>query len=196
MDWKISDNTSVFLYNSYTYDRGLGSYFHSLRLNAGAQPSTATYDTIISPAGASANMTTSVYNNNTKTWGINPGVKHRFGDFELAYDAFISQSKYAPEKDNNYSVSYSLDALGVRVDDVSSTANAVITQTNTTPANDYRTLNNYKSLSLTQDFATGTDTQLGGKIPLSSLVYRSFCRPAAVLPNLSAKLRDTIVFII
>lgn len=165
LDWKLSESTSLYLYNSYTYDRGMGNYSHQIRISPGAQVTEqSNYNTIVAPTGSSLSMTTAVSNIDTKSWSINPGVKHRFGNLEIAYDAYLSQSKYTPDPNQNYRTDYSLTGIGYRVDNVSSKADPVFTQTGATPATDYLTLNNYGSLGLTQDFATGTDTQRGAKI--------------------------------
>ncbi|MFT3783377.1 MAG: TonB-dependent receptor [Nibricoccus sp.] len=165
LEWKVFDSTTLFVNSSYTYDKGIGNYQHEMRVNSGSgQDSNANFNTISTTAGSSIAMTSTVSNVNTRTWNLNPGVKHRFGNFELNYDAYISKSSYQPDKEQNYSVGYGIDALGLRVDNVATSADAVLTQTNKTATNDYLVLNNYKGLSLTQNFATGTDTQLGAKI--------------------------------
>ncbi len=167
LDYKLSDSTSLFLYNSVTEDRGLGSYAHNLtvRAPAGAQPAPGSFNTMVSPSGTTINPNVSVFNNNTRGFSINPGVKHRFGDFELTYDAYISQSKYSPDRDRNFGVSYSVPpgppAIGVIIDDVSGNATGRITQTS---GADYLDIASYSGLTLFQDYTSGKDEQKGAKI--------------------------------
>ncbi|MGC4071978.1 MAG: TonB-dependent receptor [Nibricoccus sp.] len=161
LDYKLSDSTSVFLYNSLTIDRGLGGYAHSVRVTGGNQGADASFDKMTSSASASLGMGSSVFNNNTKTFGINPGVKHRFGDLEIAYDAYLSRSEYEPDHDRNYSVGYSLGALGLTIDGISGNATGVLTQTS---GPNYKNIANYHALSMTQDYTSGIDEQRGAKI--------------------------------
>jgi iron complex outermembrane receptor protein len=162
LDYKLSDSTSLYINNSVSHDRGLGDYSHSVRVTAGTpQPVGATFERMISPAGASFGMGSSVSNNNTKTFSVNPGVKHRFGDLQITYDAFLSRSEYDPDRDRNYSIGYGLGGLGLTIDGMSGNATGVLTQT---AGPDYKNIANYRSLSLTQDYTFGTDEQRGAKL--------------------------------
>jgi len=162
LDYKLSDSTSLFLYNSVTRDRGLGSYTHNLTVRAGTQPADASFDKFVSPSGTTINPSVSVNSNKTNGFSINPGVKHRFGDFELTYDGYLSRSNYAPDKDRNYSVSYNVEpGTGLIIDGVSGNATGQLTQT---AGADYLDIANYQSLSLNQDYQSGEDQQMGAKI--------------------------------
>lgn len=162
LDYKLSDSTSIFLYNSVTIDRGLGGYTHNLTIRSGVQPADASFTRMVSPSGTTINPSVSVFNNNTRGFSINPGVKHRFGSLEIEYDAYLSQSKYSPDKDRNYSVSYNVaPGTGIIIDDVSGNATGQITQT---AGPDYLDIANYQSLSMYQDYTSGTDEQRGAKL--------------------------------
>ncbi|ATC63292.1 hypothetical protein CMV30_04595 [Nibricoccus aquaticus] len=161
LDYKLSDSTSLFLYNSLTQDRGLGDYGHTVRVTSGIQPVGASFDKMLSPTGASFGMSTSVSNNNTRGFSVNPGVKHRFGDLQITYDAYLSRSEYKPDHDRNYSVGYGLNGLGLTIDGISGNATGVLTQTSGV---DYKNIANYRSLSMYQDYTYGTDEQRGAKI--------------------------------
>ena len=161
LDFKLSDSTSLFLYNSVTHDRGLGDYRHTVRVNAGSMPVESNFDTFVS-SGASIGVGSAVSNNNTRGFSVNPGVKHRFGDLEIAYDAYLSRSEYKPDADRNYSVGYGMGGVGVRIEGISGNATGVITQTDDGPR--YTDIENYNNLSLYQDYTYGDDEQRGAKI--------------------------------
>jgi len=173
-DFKFSDSTTLFLYNSYTVDSGLGTYLHTFKIGGGTQDlSQVSFNNFITTAGTTANATTAVSTNNTKTWSVNPGVKHQFGSFELSYDGFMSVSQYNPDKAKNYSVGYALGGLGITMDSIMGDATGTIKQTS---GSDYTNLAKYNSLSLYQDYYYGKDTQLGGKID-GILPMKLFGRP-------------------
>lgn len=160
LDHKLSDSTSVYLYTTWSSDEGLGSYDYMFRVNAGTQMAESNFDTMVG-SNSSISVTSSVSNNNTSTFSINPGVKHQFGDLYIAYDAFLSRSEYDPDPSQNYTVSYGLGSLGLTVEGISGNATGQITQRS---GDDYLELANYNTLSLTEDFTTGTDEIRGAKI--------------------------------
>ena len=161
LDLKASDSTVLFLKTQYSLDTGLGAYQHYLRVDGGSQLGGNSFDTLYAPSGAKISASSTVSNNNTNTWGIDGGVRHRFGVFEVAYDGFINKASNLPDAAKNYYASYSLQGLGLEVDGISGNATGKIVQL---AGPDYRKLNNYSALSLYNDFYYGVDTQLGGKI--------------------------------
>ena len=162
LDWKMSDSTSLFLKNSLTKDRGLGSYAHRLTVRAGTQTEDASFDRIVSPTGTTINPSVAVGNNKTDGLSTNFGVSHRFGAFELDYDVYYSESEFAPEKEGNYSLSYNVaPGTGIVVDNVSGNGTGSITQT---AGPNYLDIANYQSLSLFQDYTSGIDKRRGGKL--------------------------------
>lgn len=162
LDFKLSDSTVLYLYTSYSIDTGLGTYEHRFRIGGGTQPDSSSFDTFLSTAGTTVAATSTVSNNDTKTWNINGGVKHRFGSFELSYDGFISRASYLPSREKNYYVTYGMNSgPGIKITGISGNATGQVTQLS---GSDYTNLANYNSLILYNDYYYGTDTQLGGKI--------------------------------
>jgi TonB-dependent receptor len=174
LDWKISNSTSVFLRTSYTNDIDLGRYTHRFRINAGthldATPDygDSNFDNMVGKSSNTA-ITTYVSNNDTKLWNVNFGVSHKFGDLEIDYDAYASQSKFKPDPSKYFNISYSQTGINMAVLNVSGNASGLIHQTDDSGVDlsgdwSYLDISKYNSLSLTQDYSNGTDDQMGAKL--------------------------------
>lgn len=173
LDWKLSDNTSVFLRTGYTQDLGIGQYQHRFRINVGthlgetADHPESNFDNIVG-RNSNVEMTSQITNENTKLWNINIGAQQKFGRLEIDYDAYVSQSKSARNPNENFIIGYNRDAINLSVYDiVGNSGNIQQTDTNGVPLPreewSYLDLANYHNLSITQDIANGSSDQMGAK---------------------------------
>jgi TonB-dependent receptor len=174
LDWKLSDNTSVFLRTAYTNDIGIGQFSHLFRVSVGDTNHlpASNFDQMVG-VNATATAYSSLSNENTKLWNIALGAQHKFGRLEIDYDAYASQSKSDRDPSENFDVRYSQNGINLSVYDVSGNASGEIRQTDADGvalSNDqwsYLDISKYKSLGIWQDFNYGSDDQMGAKFNVS-----------------------------
>ncbi len=160
LDYKLSANTTVYLYNQYTYFDGHDFIRDVTFTNSSVAPGFST-------SASTANTgTVSVGSDNTRKYGdtfnINPGVKHRFGPWRIDYDGYYSYSinHYEEPAPQWRSTSYSLAGIGYRLENTGGTALVRLTQLS---GPSYLKLNNYGGLTRGTDERYGTDSFLGAK---------------------------------
>lgn len=160
LDYKLSNNTTLYLYNQYTYFDGHDFIrdvsFTATAVAAGFSPSSVT----------ATNGSVSVGSDNTRkfgdTYNINPGVKHRFGPWRIDYDGYYSYSinHYDDPAPNWRSTSYTLNGISYRLENAGGTDLVRLTQLS---GPSYLDLNNYSGLTQGTDRRYGTDSFLGAK---------------------------------
>lgn len=160
LDYKLSESTTVYLYNQYTYFDG-HDFIRDVSFTA-TTPAAG-----FSPSGVTANTgTVSVGSDNTRKFGdtfnINPGVKHRFGPWRIDYDGYYSYSvnHYDDPAPHWRGTSYTLTGVSYRLENAGGTQPVKLTQL---AGPSYIELNNYGALSQTTDRRYGTDEFLGAK---------------------------------
>jgi TonB-dependent receptor len=178
LDWKFSENTVFFLRTGYTQDIGIGQYSHLFRVSAGthlgetADHPASNFDQIVGQ-NSTATVYSSLSNGNTKLWNVALGAQHKFGRFEIDYDAYASQSKSDRDPSENFELRYSQSGIHMSVDGVSGNASGEVRQTTnagvTLPSDQwtYLDISQYKSLGIWQDFNYGSDDQMGAKFNVS-----------------------------
>ncbi|OAM89053.1 TonB-dependent receptor [Termitidicoccus mucosus] len=182
LDWKLSDNTSVFLRTGYTQDVGIGQYSHAFQVEAGTHLGAVVSGSNTHPASnfeqiVGMNSTARAYskleNENTKLWNVAIGAQHKFGRFEIDYDAYVSQSKSDRDPSENFEVRTLQNGINLSVYGVSGQADGKIYQTGTSgsidnlPEQTYLDVSKYKNLGIWQDFNYGSDDQMGAKFNVS-----------------------------
>lgn len=160
LDYKLSNHTTVYLYNQYTYFDG-----HDFIRDASFTATTPAPG--FSTSTVTANVgTVSVGSDNTRkfgdTYNINPGVKHRFGSWRIDYDGYYSFSvnHYDDPAPNWRSTSYTLTGISYRLDNTGGTDPVKLTQLG---GANYLDLNNYGALTQGTDRRYGTDAFTGFK---------------------------------
>ncbi|MES2694595.1 MAG: TonB-dependent receptor [Verrucomicrobiota bacterium] len=160
LDYKLSDSTTVYVYNQYTYFDGHDFIRDASFTAAAVAPGFST-------EGVTAtNGSISVGSDNTRkfgdTYNINPGAKHRFGPWRIDYDGYYSYSinHYDDPAANWRSTTYTLTGISYRLENTGGTQPVKLTQL-TGPS--YLDLNNYGALTQSTDRRYGTDSFLGGK---------------------------------
>jgi TonB-dependent receptor len=178
LDWKLSDNTSVFLRTAYTNDLGIGQYSHLFRAEAGthlgetAERPASNFEQIVG-MNSTARAYSGLSNENVKLWNVAIGAQHKFGRVEIDYDAYASQSKSDRDPSENFELRYLQNGINLSVYDVSGQASGEIRQTNASgvvlPRDQwtYLDISKYKNLGIWQDFNYGSDDQMGAKFNVS-----------------------------
>ncbi len=202
LDWKLSDSTSVFLRTAYTNDIGIGQYSHLFRVSAGTHLGAtddhpaSNFDQIVGKS-STATAYSSLSNENTKLWNVALGAQHKFGDLEIDYDVYASQSKSDRDPSENFDVRYSQTGINLSVYDVSGNASGEIRQTddNGIPLSgdqSYLDISKYKSLYIWQDYNYGSDDQMGAKFNVKK-PFTIFGQPVVVKAgaSLNQQKRDT-----
>ncbi|MDR0354103.1 MAG: TonB-dependent receptor [Opitutaceae bacterium] len=178
LDWKLSDNTSVFLRTAYTQDLGIGQYSHLFRAEAGThlgatddRPA-SNFEQIVG-RNSTARAYSGLSNGDIKLWNVAIGAQHKFGRFEIDYDAYASQSKSDRDPSENFELRYLQNGINLSVYDVSGQASGEIRQTDAAgvvlPRDQwtYLDISKYKNLGIWQDFNYGSDDQMGAKFNVS-----------------------------
>jgi TonB-dependent receptor len=204
LDWKLSDNTSVFLRTAYTQDLGIGQYTHTFRAEAGSHLGAS--EQYNRPASnfeqiVGMNSTVRAYsglsNADTKLWNVAIGAQHKFGRFEIDYDAYASQSKSDRDPSENFEIRYLQNGINVSVYDVSGQASGEIRQTDANGVvlpNEqwtYLDISKYKNLGLWQDFNYGSDDQMGAKFNVSFPLTINFPVKIKAGASFNQQKRDT-----
>jgi TonB-dependent receptor len=160
LDWKVSDNTVLFLRTAYTQDIDNGRYEHQFRVNAGTHMEGSNFSNII---GNSSNVavTNRTINRDTTLWNVNFGAEHKFGNLTIDYDIYASQSQSEPAPSTYFEIQYGLKAINMSVRGVSGNATGEVVQTG---GPDYLDISNYSELTLFNNYTWGRDTQMGAKI--------------------------------
>jgi iron complex outermembrane recepter protein len=90
LDYKVSDNTTAYLRSTFN-DHYYEFRNRFLILNSGTPTAGATPERVVVTNGNSQqNM--SFGDKNSASWSVNPGVKHRWGDWTVEYDAALSRA--------------------------------------------------------------------------------------------------------
>lgn len=90
LDYKVSDSTTAYLRSTFN-DHYYEFRNRFLRLNTGTIVGTATPERV-ETTGANAQQNMSFGDKNSASWTVNPGVKHRWGDWTVDYDASLSRA--------------------------------------------------------------------------------------------------------
>lgn len=160
LDYKLSNSTTVYLYNQYTYFDG-HDFIRDVSFTA----------TTPAPGFSTSSVTANVGNisvgsDNTRkfgdTYNINPGVKHRFGPWRIDYDGYYSYSvnHYDDPAPNWRSTTYTLTGISYRLENTGGTDLVKLTQLG---GANYLDLNSYGALTQGTDRRYGTDAFTGAK---------------------------------
>ncbi|MDR1009989.1 MAG: TonB-dependent receptor [Opitutaceae bacterium] len=175
-------NHSFFLRSSYNDVRGLGSYSRYLQVDAGTRGEGSDLYTMISPSGAKVSMGNSVSAANNRNYSFNFGGKHRFGELKAEYSISYSRAEVDPDPDENYSINYSASGLGINIFNLAGNSSGKIVQTSHNGGGvvsagniaSYQNLDNYNSLTLTNDFKYTTTENRGAYLDLTYPVIIPF----------------------
>lgn len=175
LDWQATPNTQLFLYTAWNDVVGLGAYSRNMTINAGGQDADGNLYTMSSPSGANITMGYNIGAANSENITFNGGVRHTFGNLKIVYGGFYSNAKTRPDADENFSISYKYDGLGVRVDNLAGNGTGRLTQLavngsgviSAVDPRSYLNYKNYNSLTLSHNFDYGTDERRGANIDVT-----------------------------
>lgn len=167
LDQKLSDSTTVFLYSSFSHKAVDGAFNHTYRVSAPVQDVDSTFDRMSAPPSSGnlfGEQSSNVTHRYAQMVSFNPGVKHRFADTILTYDAYYSRSFNKQQPESSAGIGYSLRNSGFVVDNITGRPeNVTVRQT---AGDDARDLNNYGSAYFQTLNGLAINRLIGGKIDL------------------------------
>jgi iron complex outermembrane receptor protein len=129
LDWQVMPSTVVYLYSTWNDVIGLGTYNRNMQINAGTpQTSDANINTMVAPTASSIYMGYNVGSAENENVSFNAGVRHTFGDLKISYGANFSRAESAPDPNKNFGITYGINEIGVRVDDLAGNGTGRLTQ--------------------------------------------------------------------